>query len=384
MSKEALANLLVAQEIFNRTRIRKLPAENHDEIASGLKNHPLKYEPPLTASQCKAIFNRVSLDKSQQNLESTLRGLYETWRSLVIKEIVSQEKLLDILAKEDAGLLAVEEGLSNQSAAEEPKSSIKRESGKSSDKQEPVTKLNQENDSIPSETKQPSNHDTDHVAANLDIKGQSETPNEDTQQRRNSKERLDNSNNEQEKKPVEKSEESPSETKGLPDDLSVTSKTVEKAESGKGPKKRQRELSQPLSQAETPTGTSSGGSNRRFMNLVNPIIEQITATKSGSLFMHPINENDAPGYYDLIYQPTDLRTIKSQAKEGVISDLGELEREIERMFANAIMFNGLDSDMCMWTREMQGQIENILRLYREAKHEPSDDDSEALPKRRKR
>lgn len=142
-------------------------------------------------------------------------------------------------------------------------------------------------------------------------------------------------------------------------------------------RKRQRDTSQP---PETPPALST----KRFMSLLNPIIEQITATKSASLFMHPINENDAPGYYDLIYHPTDLRTIKSQAKEGSITSLEEFEREIERMFANAVMFNGADSDVCMWTREMQLQIENILLLYKEAKHETSDDDSESTSKRRKR
>lgn len=120
-------------------------------------------------------------------------------------------------------------------------------------------------------------------------------------------------------------------------------------------KKRKRQSSPPRA---TP--------NRRFLTMVNPLLSNISSNKSASFFSNPVNPNDAPNYYDLIYDPTDIRTIKAQVKDGRIRDTAELERELQRMFANAVMYNGWDSDVSMWTREMQHDTETLLALFRGA------------------
>jgi hypothetical protein len=120
-------------------------------------------------------------------------------------------------------------------------------------------------------------------------------------------------------------------------------------------KKRKRQYSPPRS---TP--------NRRFLTMVNPLLSNISSNKSASFFSNPVNPNDAPNYYDLIYYPTDIRTIKAQVKDGRIRDTAELERQLQRMFANAVMYNGWDSDVSMWTREMQHDTETLLALFRGA------------------
>ncbi|KAF5098343.1 hypothetical protein D0Z03_001238 [Geotrichum reessii] len=120
-------------------------------------------------------------------------------------------------------------------------------------------------------------------------------------------------------------------------------------------KKRKRQSSPPR---PTP--------NRRFLTMVNPLLSNISSNKSASFFSNPVNPNDAPNYYDLIYDPTDIRTIKAQVKDGRIRDTAELERELQRMFANAVMYNGWDSDVSMWTREMQHDTETLLALFRGA------------------
>jgi hypothetical protein len=107
--------------------------------------------------------------------------------------------------------------------------------------------------------------------------------------------------------------------------------------------------------------------------------------KLASIFAKPLTERDAPGYHDLIYRPQDLKSIKSavhQASKAVsaaaetvstpagdgespapaagtpsrsgmlqlpktedlippkgIVNSAQLEKELTRMFANAIMFN---------------------------------------------
>lgn len=121
---------------------------------------------------------------------------------------------------------------------------------------------------------------------------------------------------------------------------------------------------------------------RQFARTAAPIMNDVETHKLASIFGKPIGERDAPGYHDLIYRPQDLKTIKSAIYQGnkAVATAGEsfstpgdgespapgtpsktgvlmlqktedfippkavvnsaqLEKELIRMFANAIMFN---------------------------------------------
>ncbi|PYH90774.1 hypothetical protein BO71DRAFT_67351 [Aspergillus ellipticus CBS 707.79] len=124
---------------------------------------------------------------------------------------------------------------------------------------------------------------------------------------------------------------------------------------------------------------------RNFPRTGAPIMNDVTTHKHASIFTKPLTERDAPGYRDLIYRPQDLKSIKSlihqgsravaaateaastpagdgespapgagtpsknavlmlQKTEDVIPPKGvvnsaQLEKELIRMFANAVMFN---------------------------------------------
>ncbi|KAJ5081867.1 hypothetical protein NUU61_010131 [Penicillium alfredii] len=124
---------------------------------------------------------------------------------------------------------------------------------------------------------------------------------------------------------------------------------------------------------------------RNFHRTAAMIMNDVATHKLASIFAKPIAERDAPGYHDLIYRPQDLKTIKSaitqgskavaaateavstpagdgespapaagtpsksavlmlQKTEDIIPPKGivnsaQLEKELIRMFANAIMFN---------------------------------------------
>ncbi|GAD94571.1 predicted protein [Paecilomyces variotii No. 5] len=124
---------------------------------------------------------------------------------------------------------------------------------------------------------------------------------------------------------------------------------------------------------------------RNFPRTGAPIMNDVTAHKHASIFAKPLTERDAPGYKDLIYRPQDLKSIKSAIHQGSkavaaateaastpagdgespapgvatpskntvlmlqktadlippkgIVNSAQLEKELIRMFANAIMFN---------------------------------------------
>ncbi|KAF4205478.1 hypothetical protein CNMCM8927_006226 [Aspergillus lentulus] len=124
---------------------------------------------------------------------------------------------------------------------------------------------------------------------------------------------------------------------------------------------------------------------RNFPRTGAPIMNDVTMHKHASIFAKPLAERDAPGYRDLIYRPQDLKSIKSSIHQGsravaaateaastpaadgespapnagttsknavlvlpktedvippkAIVNSAQLEKELIRMFANAVMFN---------------------------------------------
>jgi hypothetical protein len=114
-------------------------------------------------------------------------------------------------------------------------------------------------------------------------------------------------------------------------------------------------------------------------------MNDVTTHKHGSIFTKPLTEREAPGYRDLIYRPQDLKSIKSCINQGskavaaaseaastpaadgespapaagtpsknavlmlpksedivppkAIVNSAQLEKELIRMFANAVMYN---------------------------------------------
>ena len=95
-------------------------------------------------------------------------------------------------------------------------------------------------------------------------------------------------------------------------------------------------------------------------------MNEITSHKLAGMFARPITEKEAPGYKNLIYRPQDLKSIKGAITAGNraltaadisgennvtvppnpdvtppkgIVNSAQLEKELMRMFANAVMFN---------------------------------------------
>lgn len=150
--------------------------------------------------------------------------------------------------------------------------------------------------------------------------------------------------------------------------------------------KRKRGASEAL-EADTIQPTPSRGVSsqlvyctRNFTRTGAPIMNDVAAHKHASIFAKPLTEREAPGYKDLIYRPQDLKSIRGALSQGnravaaateaavaegespmpsgtpskntawlaktpelippkAIVNSSQLEKELIRMFANAIMFN---------------------------------------------
>jgi hypothetical protein len=143
---------------------------------------------------------------------------------------------------------------------------------------------------------------------------------------------------------------------------------------------------------------------RNFSRLAMPIIENdIMSHKHASLFSNPVRERDAEGYSDMIRRPQDMKSIKAAISAGVrsvnaaiaeddtipasgprdtsnvmlpisedlvppkgIVNSAQLEREVMRMFANAVMFNPGEDDVVQDAREMYESAAVSIANFRSA------------------
>lgn len=82
--------------------------------------------------------------------------------------------------------------------------------------------------------------------------------------------------------------------------------------------------------------------------------------KYANLFLHPVREEDAPGYKNVVLRPMDLSTVKKKIETGLIKTDIEFQRDMLLMFQNAFMYNSSEHEVHNMAQEMKSDvIENI-------------------------
>jgi len=155
---------------------------------------------------------------------------------------------------------------------------------------------------------------------------------------------------------------------------------------------------------------------RHFSRMCNPIMNDIASHKHASTFIAPVKPKDAEGYYDIIKRPTDLKTIQKAISAGAkivgqaaaaldtpsgspgggggnvvlplstdvippkaIVNSGQLEKEVMRMFVNAVMFNAGEDGLVEDTREMFETVQQAVSNWRSAERSTGGIESEEIP-----
>ena len=208
-------------------------------------------------------------------------------------------------------------------------------------------------------------------------------------------------------------------SESTPTDTRVTRRragTLQSAPDAPGKRKRPvKELSESSPPTEIPASNPERQcivASRNFQRTSLTIMNDITSHKYASYFAQPVTERQAEGYHDIIHRGQDLRTIRglintgskvigsmtsvngtsldvsqsSLASPGGPSGVGsvvvpahpstmppnaivnssQLEKEIMRMFANAVMFNPGDEGMVKDAREMAEDVQGMVRHWRGA------------------
>ncbi|XPS72148.1 hypothetical protein M3J09_004317 [Ascochyta lentis] len=166
-------------------------------------------------------------------------------------------------------------------------------------------------------------------------------------------------------------------------------------------KRNAREAS--LAESEDTPGTPGPPrtilAHRNFHRTCQPMLDDITSHKHASIFTVAVRPKDAEGYYDIIKRPTDLSTIKKALTNGakyvtatasdtpvgspggsgatielpISSDVvppkaivnpAQLEKELMRMFVNAMMFNPGEKGVVEDAREMFESVQRSVSSWR--------------------
>ena len=155
---------------------------------------------------------------------------------------------------------------------------------------------------------------------------------------------------------------------------------------------------------------------RNFGKMAQPVMNVISSHKHASLFAEPVRERQAEGYRDIIKRPQDLKSIRAAIAAGSravaaavevqqgspgstsgsasgnavvlpvsealvppkgIVNAAQLEQEVMRMFANAVMFNPGDDEIVQDSREMFESVEQALQQWRDVERM---EESEEMPR----
>jgi hypothetical protein len=141
---------------------------------------------------------------------------------------------------------------------------------------------------------------------------------------------------------------------------------------------------------------------RGFAKMCNPIMNDITSHKHSSIFTSAVKAKDAEGYYEIIKRPTDLKSIQKAIAAGAkvvnatatdtpagspggggsvvelpmnldnippkaIVNSSQLEKELMRMFVNAVMFNAGEEGIVEDAKQMFETVEQSVSKWKSIK-----------------
>ncbi|XP_048585209.1 bromodomain-containing protein 8 isoform X3 [Nematostella vectensis] len=84
--------------------------------------------------------------------------------------------------------------------------------------------------------------------------------------------------------------------------------------------------------------------------------------KYANVFLHPVTDDEAPGYHTVVFRPMDLSTIKKNIENGSIRTTSEFQRDMMLMFQNALMYNSSDHDVFRMAEEMRDDVMDQIQV----------------------
>ncbi|GBE61189.1 histone acetyltransferase [Babesia ovata] len=98
------------------------------------------------------------------------------------------------------------------------------------------------------------------------------------------------------------------------------------------------------------------GGRRSLKSCILDLLNNLEKQQSSWPFRKPVKQSEAPDYYDIIKNPTDISTMKKKAKNGEYKTKVQFGEELKRMFDNCRRYNTPHTIYYKYANELQAFI----------------------------
>jgi len=100
--------------------------------------------------------------------------------------------------------------------------------------------------------------------------------------------------------------------------------------------------------------------SRIFLSLVRKLLKN----EHGWIFKDPVDpiELNLESYFEVVKNPMDLSTVEEKLNNFGYKDVKSVEHDVNLVFNNAILFNGEDSEIGEWARQLRDTFKNELQI----------------------
>jgi len=100
---------------------------------------------------------------------------------------------------------------------------------------------------------------------------------------------------------------------------------------------------------------------------ISILVDKIWDRDYDSLFKHPVTDDEAPGYSEVISSPMDLSTIRTKNEAGDYETWEQLAADIYLMFNNALKYNDKDSTFWKLAKTQQMHARSLIDNARQGR-----------------
>nr|4QNS_A Chain A, Histone acetyltransferase GCN5, putative [Plasmodium falciparum 3D7]4QNS_B Chain B, Histone acetyltransferase GCN5, putative [Plasmodium falciparum 3D7]4QNS_C Chain C, Histone acetyltransferase GCN5, putative [Plasmodium falciparum 3D7]4QNS_D Chain D, Histone acetyltransferase GCN5, putative [Plasmodium falciparum 3D7] len=86
------------------------------------------------------------------------------------------------------------------------------------------------------------------------------------------------------------------------------------------------------------------------------VLDYLEKQQSAWPFLKPVSLSEAPDYYDIIKEPTDILTMRRKARHGDYKTKEDFGIELKRMFDNCRLYNAPTTIYFKYANELQTLI----------------------------
>jgi hypothetical protein len=101
--------------------------------------------------------------------------------------------------------------------------------------------------------------------------------------------------------------------------------------------------------------------SREDKTRINQLLNQLIKEDESKIFQYPVNDDIAPGYFDIVKHPIDISAITKKFERRLYNDLSEFKADLILMFDNCDLYNDSDSYLVKESKRLRKIVNQSLK-----------------------